>query len=269
MSKTVLSGLFEMALEAGAVDVNPIRSIRPVRSLTPSRGIRDHRRSLTESERRAVLAYADGLAGDELANPRTLRKREAVADMVSFMSGTGVRISEALNLRWEHVDLAEGYVRLHGTKSASARRRLDLPLWLTRRLTERVARMAMHYTDAQSRAKGNDDETRQEVLQRLRRQAESIGAVGYVFGAPANLDPECQWDQANCGKALRKLLDEAGLGWAVPHSFRRTVATRLHEQGVPLAHIADQLGHSSTVMTMSTYLGRDFDGSKAKIAALL
>ena len=43
----------------------------------------------------------------------------------------------------------------------------------------------------------------------------------------------------------------------------------LGEAGVPLARIADQLGHEDPAMTASVYSGRDFGGSKCDLAALL
>jgi integrase len=54
--------------------------------------------------------------------------------------------------------------------------------------------------------------------------------------------------------------------WATPHTFRRTVATLLHEAGVPISRIADQLGHADSAMTASVSLGRDFLGDKTTVA---
>lgn len=76
-------------------------------------------------------------------------------------------------------------------------------------------------------------------------------------------------DQSNLASAVRLCLDEAGLDWAVPHTFRRTVATMLHRAGVPLSRIADQLGHSDPSMTAKVYLGGDPAGDKSDLAALL
>jgi integrase len=69
---------------------------------------------------------------------------------------------------------------------------------------------------------------------RLARMAES-GWDCYVVPAPAAGDPEIEWDQSNSSGAMRRLLTGAGFQWAVPHTFRRTVATLLHEGGTPIA----------------------------------
>ena len=71
---------------------------------------------------------------------------------------------------------------------------------------------------------------------------------------------------SNSAGALRALLDGAGFEWAVPHTFPRSVATRLSNAGVPIARIADQLGHADPAMTASDYLRRDFEGDKSDLA---
>lgn len=267
--KSVLSGILALAIDNGALDTNALRSIRPVKSETPHRSKRDHSRALTAVERGALIDYADKLAVQESIDPRSMRKREASADLVAFMMGTGARIGEARGLRWEHMDLAGGFVRLHGTKSRSARRRVDLPQWLLERMTARTKRMREHYAHAAKHAKKSANASRAQNVAAMSLLAETAGTVGFVFASPAHLDPERPWDQSNSSNAARALLDGAGLSWAIPHTFRRTVATRLGEAGAPLAQIADQLGHADPSMTASVYLGRDFDGDKSALAALL
>jgi len=268
-TKTVLSGIFEFALSCDALSTNAARQIRPPKANKPRDTGRDRTRSLTREERRTVIDFADKLAANEALDPRTLRKRQAVADLIAVMAGTGTRIGEARDLRWEHVHLAERYVNLHGTKSRAARRRLDLPDWLANRLEQRIEQQAAHYRHGARYAKHTETETRAEVVGRLTANAEAVGVSGYLFPSPAHLDIERPWDQSNSANAVRSLLDAAGMGWAVGHTFRRTVATLLGEAGIPLAQIADQLGHEDPAMTASVYLGRDFEGDKSALAAVL
>jgi len=42
----------------------------------------------------------------------------------------------------------------------------------------------------------------------------------------------------------------------VPHTYRKTVATRLDQQGLSARTIADQLGHARISMTQDVYMGR-------------
>jgi integrase len=104
----------------------------------------------------------------------------------------------------------------------------------------------------------------------LSARAARDGTRGYVFASPAHLNnPERLWDQSNSAKAVRAALDASGLSWAVPHTFRRTVATLLDQANLPIARIADQLGHSDVSMTARVYLGRDLKGDQRELADAL
>jgi integrase len=240
MTRSVLMGVLNLALDNGTIPSNALRQVRPVEAQTakPSRRKSgtspDHDRALTREQRDALVSYAYSLAdASQPMAPQTLRKRRATADLLAFMAGTGVRIEEARAVRWEQVNLDKGTADVHGTKSKTSRRRLTLPPWLCERLRERAA---------------------------------LVRSEGYLFASPHLLDGSRKWDQSNSAKALAAVLDGAGYGWAVPHTLRRTVATLLHEAGVPLAQIADQLGHADPSMTARTYLGRDPFGDREAVA---
>jgi integrase len=63
-------------------------------------------------------------------------------------------------------------------------------------------------------------------------------------------------DTSNTTKHIRALLDAAGLEWAVGHTFRKTAATWLDEDGVSGRQVANQLGHAKPSMTMDHYMSR-------------
>lgn len=234
ITRTVLSNVLNFAVDSGVLTSNAMRQVRAVRSQTTKDDGRDRTRAFTREERNAVIAYADAEASKLSLNPRSVRKREATADLVAFLAATGARIEEARSVRWEDYDAKTGACRIRGTKSGSADRVVSLPGWLRERLEGRRA---------------------------------SSGGTGYMFPSPAlRGDSERRWDQSNSGNAVRAVLDGAGFSWAVPHTFRRTVATLLHAAGVPIVRIADQLGHADPAMTARVYLGRDFEGDKSDIA---
>jgi integrase len=238
LARTVLSGVLNLAVENGVLDANGMTQIRPVRAEQPRVSKRDHARALTESEQAGLLGLVDDLAMERPMDPRTIRKRRDVADLVAFMLGTGVRVSEARLLRWEHVDLETGRVEIHGTKTASSRR---------------VVNMSKHW-----------------LLKRITLRSERVGTNGYVFASPGFVGTrETEWSLRAVEREFRKVLDLAGLEWAISHTARRTVATRLDEMGVPTRRIADQLGHADIRTTMDTYLARDFEGDKADLGDML
>lgn len=244
IAKSVLSSIIGQAVNDGVLTMNAVRQVRPVKSQTlKAETERKTDKAFTKAERDAVVAYADALASEELEDvalrqgfASKQRKRQTAADLIAFMAGTGVRVTEARSLRWEHVDLAKGTVEIHGTKSEKSKRLLSLPSWLIERLHQRM----------------------------------STGKTyGYVFSSPHLMDQEAIWDQSNSAKALSDVLKGAGFPWATPHALRRTVASLLHEAGVTPVKIADQLGHADPSMTMRVYLGRDFMGDKATQAQYL
>lgn len=235
-AKTVIANVLNLAVRYGVLDFSAARSVGQVRSQKPRKTIRDTRRSLTREERNLIIIKAEHRAQSAGINPRTVRKWETVADVAAFMAGTGVRVSEARLLLWEAVDLQEGMAQIDGTKTHSSKRRVDLPDWLTARLRLRAAR---------------------------------LGASGHVFAVSLVNGSTGPLDQSNLANALREVLDDAGCEWATPHAFRRTVATDLHDHGVTLRDIADQLGHKDASMTAQVYLAHDFGGPKKHLAEYL
>lgn len=193
---------------------------------------RDHQRAFTRAERDEVLEALYERAGPP-ALPRTMNTRRTTADLVAFMAGTGCR-------RMRRDGCA-------GSTSASRRPRPT------------------------SRARS------QAALRQVAPSNMAVGAAatpcegrsGLVFSVRTPSQPGRSRDRTNSGKAVRAALDYAGASWAVPHTFRRTVATLLHEAGVPLVHIADQLGHADPTMTASVYLGRDQMTGRPALAKVL
>ncbi len=234
VSRSVLSGVIGLALGDGVLTSDPLRALRAVRSDAGEKPkAADHTRAFTRQERDALIAHLDARAMTPGLPARTARKFRAVADLLAFLAGTGVRVEEARSLLWSDVDLPGKRVLVRGTKSRAALRTLSLPAWLADRLEA--------------------------------TWGEGQPLDGYVFASATGR----KWDQSNSAHAIRDALDYAGYPWAVSHTFRRTVATLSHEAGVPLVRIADQLGHADPGMTASVYLGRDFMGERSDIADAL
>lgn len=243
-ARSVVSNILRFAVGDGVLPNNAMREVQPVRADVKRETVRDTTRALTRDERDHVLKVAD---------EHERARRLDVTDLVWFMAGTGARISEALSLRWEDVnlDLGEdplgrsvGTVLLRGTKSSRSVRELALPPWLVDRLKERA------------------------LLN---------GTEGIVFPSPGYrpgharagkpLDKDKPRDRRNVLRVYREVLDEAGFPWATSHTLRRTVASLIDEAGLSIALAADVLGHADASMTARVYLGRK--GSTAAAAAIL
>ena len=108
-----LSMVFEYAVVNDWLPKNPVRGIRLPRTFGGRR------------VKRAVLT-------PELVRRLVAELKETTATLVEFLYQTGLRISEARELRWS--DLVDGVLHVRGTKSESADRKLPLPAALIERL---------------------------------------------------------------------------------------------------------------------------------------
>jgi integrase len=239
-ARSVLSNVLRMAVLDGALERNAMRDVpvpkagRTAKATPDSdsesakgKRVRDTRRGFTREERDLLLVVADSRESTQALD---------VADIVAFMAGTGVRISEALGQRWEDIDLAGELPTVHvqGSKSASANRVLVLAPWLA---------------------------------DRLRRRAAERGSAGMLFPSPYTGDKNKPRDARNVSREFRAVLDEAGFPWATPHTCRRTVASLIDGSGFSIAEAANYLGHADPSVTARVYLGRK--GTTARAATAL
>ena len=118
-ARTVVSSILGLAVRYGVLPHNAMRDVRPAKASAARTTVRDTSRAFTRAERDQVLVVADEHDGAEHAD---------VADLVWFLAGTGVRIGEALTIRWRDLDLDAGSVHVRGTKTAGSTRDLSLPV---------------------------------------------------------------------------------------------------------------------------------------------
>jgi integrase len=225
-ARSVLNGVLNLSVKHEAIPHNPVRDVGHV-SVAAKANDRDPHRAFTREERAALLAYADA---DETA------KRRDLPDLLAFMAGTGARVGEACGLRWSHLDLDAGLARLgplpvrvpgvglvlqETGKTDDSARTVALPPWLVSRLLARKVEAIPNEWDVAF-----------------------CSAMGKLR------------DTSNTTKHVRTLLDAAGFEWAVGHTFRKTVATWLDEDGASDRQAANQLGHKRASMTKDVYMSR-------------
>lgn len=223
-TKSVLSGLCRLACRHDAMDHNPCRDVARI-SIKPTKPPT----SRSAAEIRDLHAW---LSND----PRSISRD--LPDLVAFMVGTGLRIGEALAVRWVDVDLDARTVDVHGTvlrlrqgglvikpspKSASGQRILELPSWAV------------------------------DMLMRRYSTRERENGEAPIF--PATVAGGLR-DPSNTLRMLRQAFTEAGFQGLTTHQFRKTVATLMDEAGLSARAAADQLGHSKPSLTTDVYMGR-------------
>ncbi|MGW5521680.1 tyrosine-type recombinase/integrase [Gordonia sp. NPDC003950] len=225
--RSVLSGMFQLAIDNGACDRNPLRDLRITAPKSKPKAL-----SIEEVRDLRTRLRAD---------PKAVRSD--VPDVVDFLVATGVRIGEALAVRWSDLDLAPAddeapTVRIHGT----------------------VIRIKGQGLVIQPHGKGKaDDDVLVLALPSwvvpvlMERQLGSLpNAEDAVFASAVGT----LRDPCNFRDSWRAARDRLGVeDWVKPHTMRKAVATAVATaKGAQAA--ADQLGHASDAVTRAHYIER-------------
>jgi integrase len=156
--------------------------------------------------------------------------KEPVRTMALLAVLTGLRIGELLALRWEHVDLDKGNLRvtealyrgIHGTpKTKGSKRLLPLPPKACIALREHRERCGITLPE--------------DLIFRSNR--------GTAFN-----------DSNLLLRHLKPAGEAIGAPWIAWHTFRRTHATLLINSGATAKDAQAQLGHASINTTLGTYV---------------
>lgn len=235
-ARNIIKQVLNVALLHKAIPSNPVDALerRAKSRVTPPR-------ALTPEERRRWLAF---LATDPAAVRRDLH------DLTVLMLGTGVRLGEALGLRWSDVDLdgipvdtggalrlvpivsvtgnivfvtGKGLVR-HAGKTSKALRVVPLPQFVVDTLTARTAT-------------GGDDP---------------------VFPARQQHTGRLTWrSPSNVMSYIRAARVAAGVSWKLTsHTYRKTAATIWHDAALTDKQCADLTGHAKISTLKDIYVGR-------------
>lgn len=147
-----------------------------------------------------------------------------------LLLATGMRIGEALALRWPNVDLEAGTVRIADT--------------LRRTASGAIAPAAGAKTGKSRRTVPIPP----GVVAILRERSQPDG---YVFRGP---DGQCL-DYSEVARQLRSVQERMGDGWPMLtlHGMRHTVGTMLMRAGVHPVNVKELLGHSQITVTLDQY----------------
>lgn len=217
--RNVLSGVLAFAAQRGAIRRNPVRDAGRIE------GGASAARALTAAERMDFLDKLD-------ADPRAVE--DDLPDLVRYMLGCGVRLGEALGLRWFRVDLDAG-VAVHGDNLVT--------------VTGKGLMLEEPKTDAGYRVLPLPD----FVLMMLKMRY-----PGPEYGnSPVFPNHFGLWrDRNNTGRSLRKFRAAAGYPWVTSHVFRKTAITIMDQQGLSARSIAGYVGHARPSITMDTYMDK-------------
>ena len=200
-------GLHRFATSEGLTAVDVARAVKPP---TPSRRLP---KSLSLDE---VLALLDGAGGDSEADgPLTLRNRA----LLEVLYSTGARISEAVGLDVDDIDMHSRSVLLRGKGDKQ-------------RLVP-IGRPAVSALDTYL-VRGRPD---------LARRGKGTPAI-FLNVRGGRLSRQSAW------QVLQDSAERAGISSAVsPHTLRHSFATHLLEGGADVRVVQELLGHASVTTT--------------------
>jgi integrase len=222
INKTIrlLATILEQAVEYGHIDRNPAQGRkRLLRESKPSR-------SYLQPDQVAALLTAAGDLDAEARRRDTGRRRPLLATLTL----AGLRISEALDLQWRHVNLAGRKLRVVDAKTDAGVREVDLSPTLQETLSEYRTRTS--YADP--------------------------GDLVFPTAAGRRDNPSNVRNRLLASVVERtnmKLVDQGAepIGRVTPHSLRRTFASLLLATGADVPYVMAQLGHTNPTMTLGVY----------------
>lgn len=226
-TKVALNSVMTDAVMAGALQTNPVREIAARRTKKADKKRVKGAPVLDDGQVDMLLKAIDE---SEVCARKDLR------DPVILLAGTGLRRSELLALRWEDIDLDNRVL----TVSAS------------------VVRVKGKGLQRQDTTKTGEDRPMAlpqfavDMLHRRKSGRQGPNSAGVIFPSSTGTlrDPD------NFGKQWREVRDDLGLPDVTSHSFRKTVATLIDQQGLSSRLAADQMGHARVSMTTDVYMAR-------------
>ncbi|MCE9557484.1 MAG: site-specific integrase [Armatimonadetes bacterium] len=152
-----------------------------------------------------------------------------------FVMGTGVRIGEAMGLRWQDVDFERGVVRIEN-QLQRVNGKLELRPLKTIKSRREIYMSPLIRSSLEA--------------ERGRQLAEGIKPeMGIVF---VNRDGR-PFDAKNVDVHLKLALAKAKLPKMGMHGLRHAAATTMLQGDVPLHTVSRMMGHSSITLTANTY----------------
>jgi integrase len=238
---TRLAQVLDIAVERELIDRNPARSRR--------RRLKQRKPQRTWLDRADLIADLLDAAGELDEEARIDRRATPRRALLATLAFAGLRISEALGLRWRDVDLAAGTLRVGAAKTDAGVREVDIvPVLRDELLTHKVKTSFGGIDDyvfpTQTGGRANPSNVRNRVLARSLDRANEKRAVRHLTPLPEGL---------------------------TPHSLRRTFISLLLAIGEDVPYVMRQVGHANPTVTLAVYAQVMFraEGERERLRALV
>jgi integrase len=243
-----LAAILETAAEYELIGRNPARGRR--RRLP---AVQPRRSWLDRAEHIAALLDGAGEL-DRDARVRRGQRRALLATLVF----AGLRIGEALALRWRDVDLARGTIVVRAAKTRAGERMVNIvPVLRDELLRYRMPLAARAHTNAEQRALAN-------ALVFATSKGTALTATNVRRRILAKAVRNANWALTERGSELLQPR-------LTPHSLRRTFASLLFAIAEQPPYVMAQMGHTTANLTLTVY-AREMDrrdGEPERLRALV
>src|SRR5215213_2120038 len=237
-----LGSILDVAHERGLISQNPVR-VNP-----RNRRAKVEKRQLPQLEPEQVVWLLDAAGELDHEDTQGLPVRRP---FLAVLAWAGVRVGEAVELRWRAVDLANGTLRIERSKTEAGERIIDIqPELLSELKAWRATTPFDGPNDRVLPTRNGTPQNRHNVRQR------------FVLRAAARANERRS-------KVGLPLLPD-GLS---PHALRRSFASWLLAEGEDVPYVQAQMGHEDPAMTLGAYAravksGRRSARSRRRIEAI-
>jgi len=240
-ARSVLSGMFKLAVRFDARSNNPIREVSTFSAARPKQArafTSDDLVSILNSARssQVVLPAVRGAKKASELTVASYSQRVDLLDVLIMLAATGERISEVLGLRWSDIDLDQKLVSITGK--------------IVRGKGLGLFRDDSTKTEAGTRVVSLPDFGVQMLHQR--KITVLWNSLDLVFPSSTGTIR----DADNTMKQWKRVREALGFEWASTHTFRKALATVADSAGISARQVADHLGHRQVSMTQDVYMGR-------------
>jgi len=208
-----LRALLATAVEDDLLDSNPATGVRIAVAAKVEDEPVERVKALTEAELARLL--------DEVDDGYRL--------LVSLLAGAGLRISEALPLRWQDIDFGRRRVLVRRSLS---RGQMGAP-------KTRHGRRDVPISQGLARSLWNE-----------RKERSVVDNDAFLFPGRAN----GFLDRGTVFRAVKAAATRAGVPWCGLHTLRHTAATILFRQGWNAVQVQKFMGHHSPAFTLAVYV---------------
>lgn len=222
INKTIitLSAILESAAEYELIPRNPARGRRRRLPATPP-----PRSWLDRADHISSLLDAAAQLDTDARTGRGQRRA-----LLAILTFAGLRIDEALSLRWRDVDLARGTIAVRASKTDAGVRTVNILPVLRDELLDYRARSTAHATALAFGTATGAQHSQSNVRNRILLRAVEIANGALTKSGIEPLPPHL-----------------------TPHSLRRTFASLLFALGETPPYVMAQMGHTTPNLTLAIY----------------